>query len=242
MSVVLAAMGSCASVHKDPKSAMKLRLVFASKTDKLKLVTPSPIKDKPIVDKGQIKLQQRSPVLPLTSFSYYGSKEETFFDSQAWLESDCDDDFYSVKGEFTPSVGNTPSRGNTPLHRGFLAGNLLGSRTSFGERPPAPLPQSSPRHKRKNLLELFKESSRNRNPSEQDSEDNQNGQAAAHPHLPPKSTSSSPYVPVSSGKSTPVGKPKSEAKSLRSVQCCLPRLSDSFRERRKSISPANSVG
>lgn len=150
--------------------------------------------------------------------------------------------FLYWNAEFTPSVGNTPSRGNTPLHRGFLAGNLLGSRTSFGERPPAPLPQSSPRHKRKNLLELFKESSRNRNPSEQDSEDNQNGQAAAHPHLPPKSTSSSPYVPVSSGKSTPVGKPKSEAKSLRSVQCCLPRLSDSFRERRKSISPANSVG
>lgn len=27
-----------------------------------------------------------------------GSKEENFFDSQAWLESDCEDDFYSVRG------------------------------------------------------------------------------------------------------------------------------------------------
>lgn len=27
-----------------------------------------------------------------------GSKEETFFDSQAWLDSDCDDDFMSVNG------------------------------------------------------------------------------------------------------------------------------------------------
>ncbi|CAN4079112.1 unnamed protein product [Withania somnifera] len=237
-------MGSYASVHKDPKSAMKFRLVFASKTDKL--VTPSPIKDKPL-DNAQIKLPhpqvkpQRSPVLTVASFADYGSKEETFFDSQAWLESDCDDDFYSVKGDFTPSVGNTPSRGNTPVHRGLSTGNLLGNRTSFVERPPASLPQSSPIHKRKNLLELFKESSRNRDSSGQDAEDNQNGQAAGL-QLPPKTTSSTPNVPLPSGKSTPVGKLKSKAKSPRSVQCCLPRLSDSFRERRKSMSPAYRVG
>lgn len=237
-------MGSSASVHKDPKSAKKLRLVFASKTDKL--VSPSPIKDKPL-DNAEIKLPnpqskpQPSPVLPVTSFSDHGSKEEAFFDSQAWLESDCDDDFFSVKGDFTPSLGNTPSCGNTPMHRGSLAGALLSNRSSFAERPPVSLPQSSPRHKRKNLLELFKESSRNRNLNEQDAEDNQNGPAAGL-QLPPKSTSSTPHLPVSSGKSTPVGKFRSEAKSLRSVQCCLPRLSGSFREKRKSMSPANSVG
>ncbi|GJS08035.1 hypothetical protein Tco_0364831 [Tanacetum coccineum] len=45
-----------------------------------------------------------------------GSKDETFFDSQAWLESDCESDFISVNGEFTPS------RGNTPLHHDFLNG------------------------------------------------------------------------------------------------------------------------
>lgn len=143
--------------------------------------------------------------------------------------------------DFTPSLGNTPSCGNTPMHRGSLAGALLSNRSSFAERPPVSLPQSSPRHKRKNLLELFKESSRNRNLNEQDAEDNQNGPAAGL-QLPPKSTSSTPHLPVSSGKSTPVGKFRSEAKSLRSVQCCLPRLSGSFREKRKSMSPANSVG
>ena len=31
-----------------------------------------------------------------------GSKEETFFDTQPWLESDCDDDFFSVKGGKNP--------------------------------------------------------------------------------------------------------------------------------------------
>lgn len=31
-------------------------------------------------------------------YGHAGSKEETFFDSQAWLDSDCDDDFMSVNG------------------------------------------------------------------------------------------------------------------------------------------------
>lgn len=32
-------------------------------------------------------------------FAYFaGSKDETFFDSQPWLESDCEDDFFSVNG------------------------------------------------------------------------------------------------------------------------------------------------
>ncbi|KAK1392292.1 hypothetical protein POM88_011348 [Heracleum sosnowskyi] len=33
----------------------------------------------------------------------YSTKDETFFDSNVWLDSDCDDDFMSVNGEFTPS-------------------------------------------------------------------------------------------------------------------------------------------
>ncbi|KAK7300190.1 hypothetical protein RJT34_11027 [Clitoria ternatea] len=32
-----------------------------------------------------------------------GSKDETFFDSRAWLDSDCEDDFFRVNGDFTPS-------------------------------------------------------------------------------------------------------------------------------------------
>ncbi|KAG8084232.1 hypothetical protein GUJ93_ZPchr0010g9470 [Zizania palustris] len=38
---------------------------------------------------------------------FAGSKDETFFDSRAWLDSECEDDFYSVNGDFTPSRGNT---------------------------------------------------------------------------------------------------------------------------------------
>lgn len=39
--------------------------------------------------------------------SYAGSKEETFFDSVPVLESDCDEDFLSVNGDFPLSAGNT---------------------------------------------------------------------------------------------------------------------------------------
>ncbi|CAM8987113.1 hypothetical protein QQ045_007926 [Rhodiola kirilowii] len=69
--------------------------------------------------------------------SHLGSSDETFFDTQPWLESDCDEDFYSVNGDSTPSRGNTPvhhmfstgsprvlthSHGNTPLHPNFPSG------------------------------------------------------------------------------------------------------------------------
>ena len=40
------------------------------------------------------------PSSPFTSHCFFsaGSKEEAFFDSKAWLDSDCEDDFYSVNG------------------------------------------------------------------------------------------------------------------------------------------------
>ncbi|XP_062183770.1 uncharacterized protein LOC133887805 [Phragmites australis] len=37
-----------------------------------------------------------------------GSKDESFFETRPWLDSDSEDDFYSVRGDFTPSRGSTP--------------------------------------------------------------------------------------------------------------------------------------
>ena len=34
----------------------------------------------------------------MCGFAIVGSKEETFFDSQAWLDSDYEDEFMSVNG------------------------------------------------------------------------------------------------------------------------------------------------
>ncbi|XP_066349002.1 uncharacterized protein At3g27210-like [Miscanthus floridulus] len=53
-----------------------------------------------------------------------GSKDELFFEARPWLDSDSEDDFYSVRGDFTPSRGGTPdhprltpSGGRMPVDR-----------------------------------------------------------------------------------------------------------------------------
>ncbi|XP_010496433.1 PREDICTED: uncharacterized protein At3g27210-like isoform X1 [Camelina sativa] len=75
-----------------------------------------------------------------------GDKEEMiFFDSRGWLDSDCEDDFMSVDGEFTPS------RGTTPVHHKFC------DQTSQGEEKTNEEEQSDPIDNKKRLLELFKE-------------------------------------------------------------------------------------
>uniref|UniRef100_A0A7C8YMX9 Uncharacterized protein n=1 Tax=Opuntia streptacantha TaxID=393608 RepID=A0A7C8YMX9_OPUST len=128
-------MGSCASIHKNSASASALKLQMSSivvaqgdhPVSKPDLIPSTPIKDnmdKPpnptptptpaIVDPRILSLRNRSQASRLSSGSIasyrsFGSREETFYDTQAWLESDCDDDFYSVDGDFS-------SRGSTPAH------------------------------------------------------------------------------------------------------------------------------
>ncbi|AQK54183.1 hypothetical protein ZEAMMB73_Zm00001d051408 [Zea mays] len=67
----------------------------------------------------------RSSRLPncLTIFSSFfagsSSRDETFFETTPWLESDCEDDFYSVNGDLTPagSFASRTSGRNTPPPR-----------------------------------------------------------------------------------------------------------------------------
>ncbi|KNA19847.1 hypothetical protein SOVF_057680 [Spinacia oleracea] len=87
---------------------------------------PTPIKDtiKPTnVDPPIISFNHKSRISPFNSISSYrsfgGSKDEAFFDTQGWLDSDCDDDFHSVNGDFTPSRSNTPVAGTPRLSRVF---------------------------------------------------------------------------------------------------------------------------
>ncbi|CAK9151232.1 unnamed protein product [Ilex paraguariensis] len=245
-------MGSCVSVHRDSESAMKLRLSFGSKTDKF--VIPSP--DKPVVAGDNHRIaevalkSQWSPPRLMTNIREFGSKEETFFDSQPCLESDCEDDFLSVNGDFTPS------RGSTPVHQSFSGETPKRLDTTlFEERVLGSKPEPSPIENKKSLAELFKDSlqsdwdfdEQDIPGDENDANGKMEGKTTTKLALPPKSASGTPYVSgansVCSGERTPSGNFKPEEKSVRSAQCCLPRLRSnrSFSDRKK-MSPLRVMG
>ncbi|KAI3722216.1 hypothetical protein L2E82_33246 [Cichorium intybus] len=143
-------MGTCASSHLKP-SAMKVHLPSKSnrKPDNHLVIPPSPTKEKPPIINDNVAVKPQWPPLHPTATSRdFGSKEETFFDSQAWLESDCEDDFMSVNGEFTPS------RGNTPVHHNFTAGAppIKGGAPSIVDNESCITPK-----KKKRLSDLFEE-------------------------------------------------------------------------------------
>ncbi|KAL9249268.1 hypothetical protein AKJ16_DCAP01328 [Drosera capensis] len=110
-------MGLCVSVPRDSASEMDS---IQPKTDKNTMIsTPNGQKlemnGDPRVDFGGIK-SQVSNLNRGSSRSFGSSRDSAFHDTQPWLDSDNDDDFYSINGDFTPS------RGSTPLH-GIVAGN-----------------------------------------------------------------------------------------------------------------------
>ncbi|KAI9076031.1 hypothetical protein K1719_041965 [Acacia pycnantha] len=233
-------MGSCASVsvHRNPEVEMKLGLSFGSKTENL-MIPPSPIKENH--NNGNFRIDdiksQRSPTRSTTSFRDYGSKEETFFDSKPWLDSDCDDDFYSVNGEFTPSRGNTPVHpfGTPKVNKSPFDNRIAGS--TLG-RPPS--------RKKKSLLELFRDSIGNDRYPDVNHFANQNagnGKQEASLSINNTVSKSSGTYPVSISDRTPNGDAVSiKEKAVKSMQIhgCLPSLVScrSFRERKRRMSHA----
>lgn len=130
----------------------------------------------------------------------------------------------------------TPSRGNTPVHHSLSVGSSRMNKTPFEDRIPGP----SPTEKKKKLLELFQESSKN-------DEDADNAVKPTTPSRPPKSVNGTPSVPapnsVSSSERTANGDVATEKeKPIRSVQCCLPSLvSCRSSSQRKKMSPTIAV-
>lgn len=144
-------MGTCASIDKNPESAVRFRLVVGTK----KVCAPPPggrgLAAGGFDQKG--RLADTSPGFRSPGF---GSKDETFFDSRAWLESDCEDDFFSVNGDFTPSRGSTPNHqigtATRPQLNNVLQPVWASTLEGFRDTQSEPSP-------RKKLAEFFKESS-----------------------------------------------------------------------------------
>nr|DAD30596.1 TPA_asm: hypothetical protein HUJ06_009447 [Nelumbo nucifera] len=245
-------MGSCVSIHKNPDSAIKYRLSIGSKTDKV--LIPSSNEEKPVNGEHPIsEFGFKSQFLPqppsVTTIRDFGSKEETFFDSQPWLESDCEDDFFSVN-EFTPS------RGSTPVHQSSFIGTPRLNKFPFVDGAANFKCEPSPTDKKKKLAELFRESfDGDVFLGDQSVAGNQimtNGKPEPKPSnldLPSRSTDGVPYASgassICSSETTPDRDSKHEKeKPSRAAQCCLPSIVPNlgFNERKKKLSPGRSGG
>nr|XP_043632298.1 uncharacterized protein At3g27210-like [Erigeron canadensis] len=172
-------MGSCVSSHKKRmknNSGSKSDIVSIKNNNHdddddnnvMMMIPPSPIKEK--VD--QVKPQWVPPLHSSAHSRDFGSKE-MFFDSQAWLDSDCESDFMSVNGEFTPS------RGNTPVHHNFSTGTpiIKGGAPTVDDHKPSMTTPSDPSptliKKKKRLSDLFSESIRENHYNDDDDDENE---------------------------------------------------------------------
>ncbi|KAI3754427.1 hypothetical protein L1987_54210 [Smallanthus sonchifolius] len=183
-------MGGCFSVH-HKACAMKIQTSSfdsATKPDHTSVIHPFPTNGKLI--SGMNEEKEHVAQLPPATFSDHGSREEAFFDSQAWLDSDYEDEFMSVNGEFTPS------RGNSPVHHNLTQGTPRVNVGATFTNPNEPLgstsqPSPIPTEKRRRLLDLFKESLRSNHDSniEVAEPSNKDGQMGSDKGLKPKSES-----------------------------------------------------
>ncbi|WOK96620.1 hypothetical protein Cni_G05327 [Canna indica] len=212
-------MGICTSVPKGPESETRDRLGLAFKARRR--FVASPPKEKASNGENHVSgFDFNSPG--------FGSKSEVFFDSQAWLDSDNESDFYSVKGDFTPS------RGSTPIHplSAPLSPNL--DNQFFFHKSPDFISELSPTG-RKKLSELLLETSESEElefPNAAEKEGDTNAKSdiyKANTDQPPKSLNGTPYrsgaTSVCSREATPSRNLNSgKEKTWKTGHCCLPRL------------------
>lgn len=220
-------MGACVSSHKKTSAVKTMSSGSVREHDDNNVViVKSPVKEKVVVVNGNVAVK---PQWPLVNNSRdFGSKDETFFDSQAWLDSDCESEFMSVNGEFTPS------RGNTPLHHDFLNGTppVKGGLPIFPAGTPpmkgggpvindnkssTTTSHPSPIKKKKRLSELFRESIR-----EDHNLDEENGE-------PTNENGASGSLKVTSGHVIGSKSKRERWVEIVQVNSCLPRVLSSCR-------------
>ncbi|KAK9117518.1 hypothetical protein Sjap_016465 [Stephania japonica] len=225
-------MGSSVSIDRGSESATKPRFSFRSKSKKS---SSSPI----------AQFGSRPNGSSFSRFSDVGSKDETFFDSRAWLDSDCDEDFVSVNGDFTPS------RCSFSNHRNSYTESPQHSKSQDTDWPSNLKPGVSCPTEKKRLYDLLQDSFEDIYKLSNEAKTGiGNGEVKPinFDDLPPKSADETPYLSKSNsirsgGEKTPNRYPKPpKPKSANATKCCMPSLvtSLSFHERKKKDSPGRT--
>ncbi|XP_058103287.1 uncharacterized protein At3g27210-like [Magnolia sinica] len=211
-------MGSCVSVNKNKDPAMKIPFPIDSKAPNLSISSPT----------HQNLTNGKHPNARFASQSRnasreFGSKEDAFFDSQAWLESDGEDDFVSINGDLTPSHGSS-----TPNHQRSASGTSRLNRVSFTDRISDSKLETSPTNKITRLSELLKESPQSQRVADgqniSGSQTNTNGKLGsdeAHIEIPLKSSEGSPNSVLNSKRTQSKDLKHEKMKSAKTAQCCL---------------------
>ncbi|KAK6922389.1 hypothetical protein RJ641_012896 [Dillenia turbinata] len=172
----------------------------------------------------------------------HNSKEEKFFDTYPWLESDSED-FFSVNGDITPHA-------NTPSHPGSFREALPLGKSFSMDRTQGSLVENSSTDKMKKLADLFCESFGRDEVDTHRSIQNTNSFMANggldsklslnHEHEGSNVLIVNPIC--NSRQRTPINNLSTKKESTRTGQCCFPNLARSLScndQRKKRISMAN---
>lgn len=193
---------------------MKFCLGLGSKSKGL-FLSPS-IKDKTLNGEDpneEFALKSKPAVDSDFRYSNFSSKDESFFDTKAWFDSDSEDEFVSVNGDFTPS------RGNTPVH------HLSALKTQTYKFQNASDEKVSPNDGKKKLFDLLQETNQSENMDNENFTENSGGDAT-------KSMVGSPRISETtstwSTEATPNKSNKKEKTRRSSKRCCFPRLYPTF--------------
>ncbi|KDP26786.1 hypothetical protein JCGZ_17944 [Jatropha curcas] len=144
-------MGNCVPTQKstEPAAAMKLQ-------DSVNHSQENTVQTESLTEEEEFnsKLKFTTPVPCETSIQDLSNREEMYFDSEPWLDSDVED-FLSVNGDLTP-LGNS-----SPLHQSNLTTTPPCEESTCIDKTENPIPQTSQIDMKKQLIEFFRESFNN---------------------------------------------------------------------------------
>ncbi|KAF2286509.1 hypothetical protein GH714_017450 [Hevea brasiliensis] len=164
-------MGNCVPVQKSTEPAMKLKSSTNSQGNCVQI--ESPIKEDKV--NGVLSMaelnsnhQSSSPMPCEESLRDLSNKEEMFFDSQPWLESDIED-FISVNGGKIPNISIVVGDDfdveleldvrSSPLHQNVFIKNPECDESLDISSTVNSMPETSSTDMKKQLIEFFRESS-----------------------------------------------------------------------------------
>ncbi|XP_015894365.1 uncharacterized protein At3g27210 isoform X2 [Ziziphus jujuba] len=232
-------MGNCVLVHRAPDSASRPNCSSSPNKERAMIQTSS--QENPgDSQRAEFCFKLQSSSMPqTTSIGEPSSKDEMFFDSHPWIESDCED-YYSIND-------NTPSCNKTPNCKISLTGTPQLGKSCCADVSLNSIHKNTPTDVKKQLIELFKESFSS--DLLNDYPNLQRRPEAKPAIFDPPTNPARPYASTANfvcyGETCTIANSNPRKRNAsKSAKCCLPNLvrSLSIGERKKMPNPAYKNG